>query len=295
MNVRLLSMVGLVAVTGAFVVAGCSSSDDSTSPGGGSGGTSTGGKGGAGGKGGTSATAGTGGAAAGTGGAAAGTGGGAAAGTGGAAAGTGGATAGTGGTTAGSGGLVGLAGDTGMAGAGEAGAPNLPPCGGCAVLSAALDGTDQQVVYSIQFPAAVDLTGATITAHVMLVQRGGGGDFGFWGQSNGAYPANSDYGATQLTALPLNTWTDIVYHPATNGANYTEIAASTRLQLQIGQYGSALAGPTTIWIDSITVALGGAGTAPGPYPFDANISAIDVANAYNPSVPPVAVSATWIP
>jgi hypothetical protein len=120
----------------------------------------------------------------------------------------------------------------------------------------------------------------TVTAHIWIDQKGSGGEFGLWLKGQ-----NSDYTTTPLASLPLQTWTNVVYHP---GAA-VDLATVTNLEFMIR--GGAGSSPTTIWIDSVTVS--GSTTAEGPFTFNASFAPID-SNVYNPQNL-TGVTPTWKP
>jgi len=305
MNVRLFSTLGLVVFAGAWSVAGCSSSDDTSSAQGGStakGGTSAAGAGGAhagagggahagsggatsGGSGGaTAGTGGTGGAefAGGTGGASGGSGGtggasggtgGASGGTGGAAAGTGGATGGTGGAAAGTGGALGQAGDLGAAG--EAGAPASAPCGGCAVLKAPLAAHGDQASAQIVFNST-DLTGVTVTLRACVVAGSATSALQIYMQNGAAQSYAGDYGQQYKTFDNVSQCSDGMQDLALNvvSAGTFDASAITSLTVQVLTTDGTV-GPwstSIIEIDSITAS----GDAIGPWTFTSNASAFSL-------------------
>ncbi len=307
MNVRLLSTVGLVAVAGALVVAGCGSSDDSSTPQGGSpgnGGTSAGGIGNGGSAGtahaGTSAGGGTaGGAGAGTSGGSGGATGGTGAGTGGTGAGTGGAS--TGGTSTGGTGGSAVAGETGEGG--EAGGDSGPQSeviydfeSGTQNWSAdatvtlaqdtaqAFDGTHS---LKVTVPALALSTNVSVKASVGTIVPVYGGSvvtFHLWvpaGTGDGLYiqgysqtqnysyfdPAGAAHNGNGAITLVRGGWSTITY---TLPPTYPGGLQELGIQIGVGATGTGFAGGD-FYLDSISVTGGNtscSGAGTGTYDFE---------------------------
>jgi len=153
------------------------------------------------------------------------------------------------------------------------------------VLSAPATAAATQQAFTIFFGSAADLTGATITLHAYTTSGAASDSLQLYAQDTNF---NGDYGSFYHS---LTTYSGAMQNisyvvGATSGYN-PALTGSLSVVLIAGG-----ASTMSFTIDSITI-TGAAGTAPGPFTFDASVSPM-IVNNYNPSTIPSS-TITWIP